>query len=233
VCALGLSLAANDWVNLSLAFLPVFFSGIALTAFGVMLIRVYHDEVKERDVSYSKVIRQAFGNFFTASYFFLPIVLAYLLLWVVLGCFFLIKEIPFIGDFFNVILAFGPFLLILGSLLLCLASLFLLFLAAPIIALKSLSGESLLQYVQGQLKTQIFLRVTLCSFALLPLLLLTLLLWAAAKITTVLYVASGNHLQMVLQWFFIMIPFAVILSPALVFFFNVAAETHVLVQKRS
>ncbi|MES2123025.1 MAG: hypothetical protein V4492_09700, partial [Chlamydiota bacterium] len=35
-----------------------------------------------------------------------------------------------------------------------------------------------------------------------------------------------------LQWFFIMLPFSALLTPALIFFFNFAAESHVLMLKK-
>jgi hypothetical protein len=232
VFAMGLSLAASEWVTLSLAFLPIFLSGSILIALGVVLIRGYRDEVKNKEVSYGKMLGESWGNLITSSYFFLPIVLVYLCLWVVMGLFFLLKEIPGIGDFFGVILAFGPFLLILGSLLLCVATVFLVFALSPILALKQISGNELMQYVQERLSKQVFLRAFLFLFSSLPLIATAALLYIAARLTTILYVVSDSHIQMVLQWFFIMIPFAVILSPALVFFFNMAAETHILIQKR-
>ncbi|MDB6081236.1 MAG: Conserved putative rane protein [Chlamydiia bacterium] len=233
VCSMGLSLHAGEWVALSLTFLPIFLATSVLSALGVLLIRSYHDEIKNRDTNVAKTVTAMTDSLFTSSYFFLPIILIYLLLWVVLGLFFLMKAIPIIGDAFAVIFAFGPFLLILGSLLLSLASIFLLFTATPVMALKSLTGEKLFQYVHEQRFQQIFLRLVLCLLSLLPLIVTACLLWLAAKITTVVYVDQENTLQMVMQWFFIMLPFAAILSPTVIFFFNMATETHILIQKRS
>ena len=232
VFAMGLSLAASEWVTLSLAFLPIFLSSSILVALGIILIRAYRDEVKNKEISYSKLLVTSWENLVVSFYLFLPIILGYICLWLVLGVFFLLKEIPVIGDFFGVILAFGPFLLLFGSLLLCVATIFLIFAVSPILALKQIPGSEILQYLQDNLSKNIFLRISLFLFSLLPLAATALLLYVAAKLATILYVVSYSHLQMILQWFFIMIPFAAILSPAVVFFFNMAAETHVLIQKR-
>ena len=232
VFAMGLSLAASEWVNLSLAFLPFFLCGSLLIVLGVIVIRMYHNEVKNKEVNTGLIVSKSWEYLITSSYFFLPIVLTYLFLWIVLGLFFVLKEIPAVGDFFGVILAFGPFLLLLGSLLLCVATIFLIFVVSPILALKKLSGHELMQYVQTRILSRVFLRISLFFVSLVPLVFTALLLFIAAHLTTNLYVVSDSHTQMVLQWFFIMIPFAVFLSPALVFFFNMAAETHVLIQKK-
>lgn len=232
ICSMGLSFHAGEWVTLSLAFLPIFLATSVLAALGVLLIRSYHDEVKNKEVDMKKIIRSSSDCLGTSSHFFLPVILTYLLLWVILGFFFLLKQLPIIGSVFGVIFAFAPFLLILGSLLLSIISIFLLFTATPVMALKSLSGERLFQYMYEQLFTQIFLRIVLCLISLLPMLTTACLLWLAAKITAVVYVVQDQSLEMILQWFFIMIPFAAILSPAVIFFFNMAAETHSIIQKR-
>ena len=232
VMAMGLSLKANDWFSLSLAFMPLFVIASVLTTLGVVLIQGYRDEVKYENASYRDLLLISWKHLIRASYFFLPLMLAYLFLWIILGLFFLLREIPAFGEFFGVILAFGPFLLLFGSLLLSVLAVFLSFVVSPVIALKKIEGFELVQYMQERLQTNVFARVCLFCLASVPLAATAFLLLIAAHLTTSLYTVSENHMQMVLQWFFIMIPFATILSPAVVFFYNLAAETHIYIQKK-
>jgi hypothetical protein len=44
-------------------------------------------------------------------------------------------------------------------------------------------------------------------------------------------VEADDSLHIVLQWFFIMLPFTALLSPAVVFFFNFATEAHVFLKR--
>jgi len=228
---MGLSLAANEWITLALTFLPIFISAGILIALGVILIRAYHDEVKNKEVSFQKIIKLSWRQIAFASSFFLPVVAAYILMWIVLGIFFLLQEIPFIGTVSTVIFAFGPFLLLLGSLLLCAASVFFLFLLSPVLALKPFTGYSLVDLDLSRLSLNLFYRLVTFVVAALPVTFLSVILFLAARLTTILYVVSGSDLQMVFQWFFIMLPFAILLSPSVVFFFNMAAEAQVHLRK--
>jgi uncharacterized membrane protein len=232
VLAMGLSLHAGSWVSLCLAFMPLFIISCVLTTLGCVLIQGYRDEIKNQSTGYTELITISWQHMVRASYFYLPLVLCYLCFWIVLGIFFLLREIPTIGEFFGVILAFGPFLLLFASLLLSVLAIFLAFVVSPVIALKKVQGTELLQYMQEKLQSNVFARVCLFCLSVVPLCATGILLFIAAHLTTLMYEVSQNHLQMILQWFFIMIPFASILAPAVVFFFNMAAETHIYVQKK-
>lgn len=229
----GLSLvAAGKWVTMSLFFLPFFLSAGILLATGIFFIRIYHDEVKEREVSYVDTFNKSWEIILGASYFAVPIVLVYLMLWMLLGIFTLFTEIPLIGDFFAVILVLGPFLINLGSLLLCILSLTLLFFGAPIIALKGLNRVQVAQTLTKRFKKDLFSNLVLAIVAVLPLLaVMGLLIWTSA-LTDIVYITYEKPIYNVMQWFFIMIPFAVFLAPAVIFFFNFAAESHVLMTKK-
>jgi hypothetical protein len=231
IFCMGLSKAASTWFVLSLTFLPIFISGAILMGLGVVLIRAYHDEIKKKKISYTLIISKSWDNILSALYIFVPIILLYLLQWVMLGLFILLKEIPILGILFGVILAFAPFLLNLGSLVLCLGSFVLLFAFTPVIALKQLHPQNLLQYAISQLVKRPFMRILLLLIALIPLAATTFILWFAAYLTTTSYMVSESHLQIVLQWFFIMLPFAAFLAPATIFFYNMSCEAHVLAQK--
>lgn len=227
----GLSINAGQWILMSLTFLPFFLCAGVLLSMGIILIRIYHDEIKNKPINYSNILSKSWEMVIGASYFSIPIILSYLLLWILLGIFVMLKEIPTVGDIFAVILVFGPFLLNLGSLVLCLLNLAMLFFITPIVALKGLNRISVTQTLVKRLKADVFSNVILGLFALLPLLAVAGLLLLAAFLTGTVCFTCENPLHNVLQWFFIMIPFTALLAPPVVFFFNFAAEAHVLMQR--
>ncbi len=229
----GIALHTGQWIALSLTFLPVFLCAGMLLATGVILVRIYHDEIKKRTVSYRAIVKHSWDVVIGTAYLCIPIILGYLLLWMMLGVFFLLNDIPVIGHFFGVILAFAPFLLNVGALALCLASLSMLFFIVPAIALKGLTHSQLSQMVAKRFQSDTFFNCVLAGIAVLPLLCLFGLLTLAAIITGSICYTCENPLYITLQSFFMMIPFMVLLSPAVVFFFNFAAEAHVLLQKQT
>lgn len=229
----GLAANANHWMILSLTFLPIFLCSGVMLSLGIFLIRIYHDEIKGKLISYRTVLSKSWEVIISASYFAIPIILSYLLLWILLGVFVMLGQIPGLGNFFSVILIFGPFLINFGSLLLCVVSLSMLFFIAPIIALKGLNRSLVSQTMVKRAKLDLFTNVTLGFIALLPLAIILGLLVLAGVLTDAVCYACDSHLLNVLQWFFMMIPFTAILAPAVIFFFNFAAESHVLLMKDS
>lgn len=229
----ALSINAGQWLFMSLAFLPYFLCAGVLLSLGILLIRIYHDEIKNRPISYSEILSKSWEVVIGASYFSIPIILSYLLLWILLGIFVLLRQVPAVGEIFGVMLAFGPFLLNLGSLVLCLLSLAMLFFVTPIVALKGLNRIYVTQTLVKRLKSDTFSNIFLLFLSIIPLLIVSALLIGAALLTGSFCYACDEPLYSVLQWFFIMIPFTALLSPAVVFFFNFAAEAHVLSQKKT
>ena len=227
----ALAINAGQWVLMSLSFLPIFLCAGVLLSTGIILVRVYHDEIKRKPVKFSEVFIKSWETVLGASYFSIPIILCYLLLWMMLGIFVLLKEIPGIGEVFGVILAFGPFLINLGSLILGVLSIFMLFFVTPVIALNGLNRIRVTQIIVQRLKGDMFSNIVLGLIAVLPLVFFLGLLMLAAFLTGTVCYACTNPFHTVLQWFFIMIPFTALLSPAVVFFFNFATESHVLIQK--
>jgi hypothetical protein len=224
---------ANPWVRASLTFVPAFLCSGILMIIGVPLIRLYHDEVKEKKLSVNNTLRQSWKLMGGVASLIIPIMTAYLVLWVVLGIFYLLKHIPSVGMTLGTILSFGPFLLIFGSLFLSVVNLFLLFFMPPVVALKStvrweIAEEALLKVWQ-----QPFIHLKLLVMGLLPLISIIGFLILSAALTGMALFVMERTWAISLQWFCIMIPFAALLTPALVFFFNFAAESFVLLQKRA
>lgn len=228
----GLGLHSSHWVSLNLTFMSIFLSSAVLLSIGILLTRIYHDEVKKNGCSYGEVFGHSWELLLGSTYFSLPLIISYLLLWIVLGVFLLLSELPEVGSFFSVLLSFGPFLLNFCSLLLCLLSLSMLFLVTPAIALNGLHRPRISQILVHRVRADLFSNLILVIIAIMPLVITVGLLCLAAFLTDTMLSVTDHPLHVILYWFFIMVPFIAILSPAVVFFFNFAAESHVLLQRR-
>lgn len=222
--------AHNNWVSMSLIFLPFFLCSGILLATGIVLIRLYHDEIKKKEISYRELILKSWEILLGASYFSIPAILIYLLLWMLLGIFVLLEEIPAIGSFFSAVLSFAPFILNLATLVLCLSVVFLLFFVTPILALKGLSRATVTSSLLKRLQSDAFSNLFLFLIGFLPLLISFLILLASAFLTTHFCEPCAHPIQITLQLFFIMIPFVAFLSPTIVFFYNFAVESHMLLK---
>lgn len=220
---------ASDWVAMSLAFLPILVSSGVLLALGVLLVRIHLHEVKGLLLSFRRLVSGSVDLIMGTSYLSFPPILAYLFLWMALGIFYLLGEIPGIGDFFSVVLAFGPFLLIFGALILCLVNLCLLFFMAPIAAAQSAKRVSITKRLFVFFEGQILSSISLFLLALVPILLVTGLLTLAAFLSNSV---PDKPLSVAIQWFFVMLPFCAVLTPAVIFFFNFAAESYQLLQRK-
>jgi hypothetical protein len=77
-----------------------------------------------------------------------------------------------------------------------------------------------------------FTNIALMFLGILPLVLIAGLMTIAAIMTGKSYVSVQHPFAVDLEWFFIMIPFSTLLTPAVIFFFNFAAESHVLMVKK-
>lgn len=231
VFARSISIHTGQWIAMSLTFLPIFLCSGVLLSTGILLIRIYHDEVKHKDIPVKDVFAKSWEVVIGASYFAIPIILGYLLLWMLLGLFFLLKAIPGIGEFFAVILSFGPFLLNFGSLVLCVLCLAILYFVTPIIALRGLNRIQISQLVVSRIKGDVFSNLILAITALTPLFFCLSFLVLAAFMTGNICYHCEKPWHETLQWFFVMIPFTALLTPAVVFFFSMSAEAHILMVK--
>jgi hypothetical protein len=226
----ALALDASGWIAMSLIFLPIFLSSGILLSLGVFLIRIYYHEVKGLKGRYREILKHSWQLIIGTSYLSIPPILIYLFLWVIFGIFVLLKEIPQIGPYIGVVLTFAPFLIILSSLLLAYVNLFLLFFVSPAVALRPVQKLHFDLGLIRKFKTSLFSNLLLFLIALFPTAMVVLLLSLAGLLTELHYLVAQQTLSLALQWFFIMLPFCACLTPAVVFFFNFAAESYNLIE---
>lgn len=227
----GIGMNQGAWLSLSFTFLPIFLCAGLLLSTGIILVRLYHDEIKNHQVSIREVLKKSWGLVLGTPYLIVPFLFAFLLLWIFLGIFYLLAEVPALGGFISIVFAFAPFLIVLSSLILALTTLFLLFFVPPAVGLHRGKGEIKLKVAQQiikRIKFDIFGNITLFAIAIAPAIIILgglslAAIWAGSS--------EANHLYIILQWFFVMFPFTALLSPAVIFFFNFSTESHVLMQK--
>jgi hypothetical protein len=223
---------ASGWIVMSLIFLSIFLSSSILLSLGILLIRVYYHEVRNLKASYLDIIKKSWDLILETSYLSIPILFAYLFLWIIFGVFILFKEIPYVGQTIGIILTFAPFLIILISIILCLFYLSMLFFVSPAIALKSEGKLNLLEILE-KIPKHLLSNLIFLGFGLFPLILVVGILTLAAILTGISYFASSQRLSIAFQWFFVMIPFCAFVTPFVIFFFNFAAESYNFVKKGS
>jgi hypothetical protein len=228
----GLSFAAQEWGGLNLSLLPFFLFFAIFLPVSIGLIRLHYHDAKGNFLSWKHLIETSFELFLSLSYLALFPLVAYFAIWVVLGIFFLLKEIPIVGDFFGVLFVFAPFLLIAASFALFLFNLLLLFFIPPMIALKPLTKHQILKKLVGVWTLKPFTAFLLFMIAIIPVSLIGWGLSIAASWTHLAFAVGKTSLVHAIQWFLIMIPFGALLTPFVVFFFNFSAEAMQLLQGR-
>ncbi|HSX12433.1 MAG TPA: hypothetical protein VLF61_02985 [Rhabdochlamydiaceae bacterium] len=229
----AISYGVSDWIHINFVFLPIFLCGSLLLFSGVVLTRIYHHEVKGLEVNFHQVLLQSRSLFLAIFHLAVPLFFAYTILWMTLGLFYLAKMIFPMSDVMGAVLSFGPFLLVLAALVLSFFNLLLLFFATPQAALKSDYRPEQLKEIFVYFRENPFLTVVFPVLGILPILFAAGLLSLAAVVTDLMYVGAKQHLSVALQWFFMMLPFSILLAPAVVFFFNFAAESYVLIQRKT
>lgn len=227
----GLMPQAGKWVVSSLTFMPFFLSIALVLPAGSLLTRMYHMEVKQQGFEFKSLFARSWQLVIGASYFSIPFILGYLLLWTLLGFFMLFAAIPYLGSFLSVLLAFVPYILQLGTLLLAIASVGMLFFFTPLIALTGIQRLEIVQLLIRRIRTDPFLNIFLFVTALIPFVVVTFLLCTTWQMTVPLITEEKDTFLQLFQGGVVSIPSAILLAPTMVFFFNFAAESHALMHK--
>lgn len=227
-----LSYLPTMWGSMSPFLLLMLGLFCVLLSLGVALISSYHDEVKGKELSHSHIMLHTYRVLMKVAPLFVPILLVLLGLWVVEGVFTLLQQVPYVGAVIALVTSFIPFIWMLALLALTIVAVYLLFTVTPILALRNLSKEELEPYCEAELKESVFVRIFLFIVAILPLIIVEKLLVGAAKWAMLSTAAGMSSQSPFLQSLFFLVPAALIITPTIIFFFNMAAEAHVLVQKR-
>lgn len=228
----ALSRGVNDWMWMSLSFLPIFLSTGILLAAGVLVVKMYVYEVKNTRYQIGKLFSSSLQVIMGVSYLCFPLIFCYLILWAVLGVFYLLKQIPALGDALGVLLSFGPYILVLGSIGLAVVSVMMLFFLTPHVALKKSIQMNLAGELTKRFKSSIFANGLFFFIGMFPLALVVSFLSLGASLTGSSYLAAKASLAIGIQSLVMMVPFCMIMTPFVIFFFNFSLESYLLLKKR-
>lgn len=225
------SKSSGKWIQMFFNFLPIFLAFGVLLAVGVVLIKVYYFETKKTEHSFKKIIYCSSQMLLNIAYLALPFILAYIATWIVLGIFYLLKSIPFLGEAFGSLFAFIPFLLVLIGILLTISTLFSLFFLAPEVTLKTGLKFSLIKQLVTKLKLSFFSDLAYVLIGIAPAWISFKILSLAAKLTYSLCFSGSTEVAFAFQSLFIMIPFCALMTPSVIFFFNFSTECYLMNEK--
>ncbi len=220
---------AVAWVHLAASCLPFFLCSGLLLAMGVLAIRAYLFRHHHHRIDYRTLIQESSEFLLGASFFSIPMVVTYLSLWLLVGVFVLLTEIPFLGPFLGSLFSFAPFFLNFGILSLCGIYLLALFFLAPIMALHGMSRMTVARVFIERVRRRFFVNTFLLIMSFLPLVIVSLLLFLASYFMTFIYTFPANLLFQVVTEFILMVPYAMALTPPILFFFHFSSEAHALV----
>lgn len=226
-----LSIGVNHWVFMSLSFLPLFLSTGILLAAGVMLTKMYVFEIKGAEYKIGKLFTSSLQMVIGVSYLCFPLILAYLVLWSVMGVFHLLKQVPAFGDVIGTLLSFGPYMLMLGSIALAFVSVLLLFFITPHVALKKTLQMNIATEITRRIRKSEFANTVLFIIALLPLTFVLGFLIVGAYMTGAAFFVPQATLAVGIRWLMMMVPFCFIMTPFVIFFFNFSLESYMIFKK--
>ena len=223
-----LGLGGNRWVSFFLTLFPCFLSFIFLLGGGVFLIRLYHHEIKGVSFSFKQILWDSKERMVLSAAYGIPFALVYIFLAVVLGAFLLFHKIPLLGPLLNPLFTMTVFLVVLSLFFVLIAVAGILFFLPPLFALRSDVDKKAIfisckEKFKRHLFSQLLFFISSCAISFCVFFLLML----AYIFTEALFFTSENLVLNTFSTIFVMVPFAVFLSPTLAFFFNLAAEAHV------
>lgn len=220
----------GPWAKLGFHFIPFFLSFLFLFPVGVVLIRLYYNEIKGSAASFFTILSDSAAILAGTVYVILPLFLGFLALWIASGFFFLFQELPYIGPIVEIFLSPFRFVLHFSMLLLALSSFATLHFVAPLAALNGTFDYSLLRFLFNRFKNAFFENFCFFALSLLILALPFALLMLAFSMTDPLSSLCHHSFQSVLKYFFLSLPLSALLSPAVVVFFNFSAESQRLLK---
>lgn len=228
----GVAIHVGVWWNLSLSLIPFFIGAALLLSTGILMIRLYHDEIKQKGTTLAEVMNRSVDIVMAGAYFAVPFVLALVLLWAGLGVFVLLSQTPGIGPYVGGVFAFVPFVLNVAILVLILSVLWGLFYVSPVMALRGMDRTYLLEDLWTRVKRDFFSHLIWFIVGITPLYVVYYLLVSSLRFTQLMLGLREGVASSMLGWFSMAIPFSLFLAPLVIFFFQLAAEAHVALKNK-
>lgn len=227
----SLVLKSGSWATLSFVFLPIFISFAILFVLGIFLARMYIHDVKNLKCSYMEILKNSVDKISQTFYISILSIVSFVVLWIIFGFLSAIKDIPHIGSFIGVFLSIIAYILILFFLVLIILNLLFLFFLTPFISLKpKLKFKGFFEVLKN-LKNRIFMNFFLFLIAIVSFLIPSAFLYISALLTKNYFAIRLDSIYLGMESFFIMIPFTILITPFVIFFFNFSVESFNILHK--
>ena len=224
----ALILQSDIEISLATSSLPLFFSLGIILGIGVLVFQHYYRLNHGRsDQNFLTLLKESFPVFSSSIILSLPLVLIGLCLLFLESTIYFLFKMPIIGQITRTFLPFLPLLFTLGSILLTMLAVLLLFFAPPYILSKKLRKGGVVHMLKSGIKIN---ALPYLLIALLPSLFIISCFFIADIWVdkNVLYVEY--FIQSVIQHFFLSLPYTIALTPCLIFFFHLSCECFLKIQ---
>ncbi|MFA6119118.1 MAG: hypothetical protein WCT85_05810 [Parachlamydiales bacterium] len=222
----SIAFVATNWIVFSLIFVPIFFSISIFSILGVILCKIYYNEVKNQRKSYIEIFKSSTQNIVDSLQITIPPFLIFLIFNLIFGLLVMIKEIPHVGSFIGSSISFLPFLLVLSTIAVCIISFLTIFFATPGLSIKTRNKIVVLKEAYIDFKKDLFTHIIYFLIGISAGLLVFLILFISIKLTKLTFVIPMDIYNIVFQWLSIMTLFVLFLTPFVIFFFNFSMEVY-------
>jgi hypothetical protein len=217
--------SASDWVIFGAISVPVYLTLGLLASLSVFIHRIYYHELRGDSINYKDIFAASINRMLNGVFLSLPLMVTHLLLWVLLGVFFFLQDVPYLGTLVAVLFSMLPYAFLVVILGLPIFTVFVLFYGSCYFAFDLTVELEPLKEKPLTIFRNFFI-------GLLPLALAILFFGSIYWFTMDLFKIEENILALTLQRIFLLIPFSLYLSPFILFFFHFGLESYREVVKK-
>jgi hypothetical protein len=220
---------ADSLMQKTLFLVPLFITLGLLLSLGSLLCKIYLEEVKRNKVHLIPTFKTIWVRLLGASYFSLPFLAAFIVLWLTIGLFELLTLIPYVGSVLSTLFAFIPFVINFCFYLLAVFGLFALFMLAPVMGVVSQLDQSIVHNVLLHWIKNPYRNLVNFFVALAPAFLCGFIGYLALGLCAFCF-KEAHPLLLLIQNISLAIPFAALLLFPAIFFFQYAMESYLMIE---
>lgn len=224
-CGLVLSffyIFSNSWVKIGTSFLSVFIILAILFSLSIILTKASDYDEKKTEWLIFPIIKQSIHQIISTLFLSIPMIISFFLMWTILGIYLLLKMIPGIGQLIGLVLSFFPFVIILVTILLIVIGIIFLFFAIPFFTVVEVKNLKVMKKIFPLMKKNIYSNFLLFFMSLLVFLVGFIPLIISFLLAKDLCFSSGYTIINIFSSFFMMLFASAILTPFIIFFFEMA-----------
>jgi len=210
---------AHDWVVFGAISVPVYLSIGLMGSLSVFIHRLYYHELKGETIDYKEIFKASMNRMWNGVFLALPLILTHVILWVLMGLFYLLQGVPYAGPIVAVLFSMLPFAFMMIMTILPLFAFFILFYGSTFFSFD-------LKVDLDCLKENPLTIAKHFAIGTVPLLLGGVVLGVIYWATMDLFGVTNNIVALSLQRLFLLAPFSFYLTPFVLFFFHFGLESY-------